>query len=328
MRVTKYLLTALTVILLASCSNCSEKKDNVSEQPYVSTAPTFNVDSAFAYVKAQCAFGPRVMNSAAHDSCGDYIVSQFKKYGGEVYEQFADLKLYDGTPIKNRNIIASFNKDAQRRIIICSHWDSRPWADHDPDEANHHTPIDGANDGASGVGVLLELARIFSQTPPPVGVDLICFDAEDAGTPEWDKSGNDSESTWCLGSQYWAGKHHVEGYVADYAILLDMVGGPNCVFYKEGYSIRMAPSVTDRVWAAGQRLGYGKYFVSEQGGYITDDHLQLNQCGIPCADVIASDTEEGGFCKTWHTKADNINNIDKNTLKAVGQTITEVIFTE
>ena len=129
MRVTKYLLTALTVILLASCSNCSEKKDNVSEQPYVSTAPTFNVDSAFAYVKAQCAFGPRVMNSAAHDSCGDYIVSQFKKYGGEVYEQFADLKLYDGTPIKNRNIIASFNKDAQRRIIICSHWDSRPWAD-------------------------------------------------------------------------------------------------------------------------------------------------------------------------------------------------------
>ena len=133
MRVTKYLLTALTVILLAY------------------------VDSAFAYVKAQCAFGPRVMNSAAHDSCGDYIVSQFKKYGGEVYEQFADLKLYDGTPIKNRNIIASFNKDAQRRIIICSHWDSRPWADHDPDEANHHTPIDGANDGASGVGVLLEL---------------------------------------------------------------------------------------------------------------------------------------------------------------------------
>ena len=161
-----------------------------------------------------------------------------------------------------------------------------------------------------------------------MGVDLICFDAEDAGTPEWDKSGNDSESTWCLGSQYWAGKHHVEGYVADYAILLDMVGGPNSVFYKEGYSIRMAPSVTDRVWAAGQRLGYGKYFVSEQGGYITDDHLQLNQCGIPCADVIASDKESGGFCKTWHTKADNINNIDKNTLKAVGQTITEVIFTE
>lgn len=325
MRFSKYLLV---VALCAFVVSCDQKKSQTAEEEYVSNAPVFNTDSAFQYIKDQCDFGPRTMNSEAHDRCGDYLVSQFERYGGKVYEQLADLKLYDGTPIKNRNIIAAFNENSPRRIIIASHWDSRPWADHDPDEANHHTPIDGANDGASGVGVLLELARIFYQTPPPVGVDLICFDAEDCGTPAWVESGQESESTWCLGSQYWAGKHHIDGYRADYAILLDMVAGPNSVFHKEGFSLRMAPMVTDKVWAAGQRIGYGKYFVSEPGGYVTDDHLPVNQSGIPCADVIASDRNDGGFCKTWHTVNDNINHIDRNALKAVGQTMCEVIFTE
>ena len=328
MRIIKYLFFLSVTLLLGACNGCGEKKVGQEQTDYVSTAPTFNVDSAFEFIRQQCEFGPRVMNSAAHDSCGNWIVEKFKSYGATVYEQTADLKLYDGTNIKNRNIIAAFNPDKTERIIIASHWDSRPWADHDSDSSKHKTPIDGANDGASGVGVMLELARIFTTTPPSMGVDLICFDAEDAGTPTWDSSAEETENSWCLGSQYWAGKHHVDGYGANYGILLDMVGGPNSVFYKEGYSVRMASSVVDRVWAAGQRLGFGSYFRNEMTGYVTDDHLQICHSGIPCADVIASDKDNGGFCRTWHTVSDNINNIDRNTLKAVGQTITEVIFVD
>ena len=335
MRVTKYLLTALTVILLASCSNCSEKKDNVSEQPYVSTAPTFNVDSAFAYVKAQCAFGPRVMNSAAHDSCGDYIVSQFKKYGGEVYEQFADLKLYDGTPIKNRNIIASFNKDAQRRIIICSHWDSRPWADHDPDEANHHTPIDGANDGASGVGVLIECARCFREQPlnEKLGVDLIFFDLEDYG-PRQDQSEqyyDDRRNHWALGSQYWAAHPHIPGYQASYGILLDMVGNSNPNFMKEYYSQGYAAWLSNKVWRTAQNLGYDQHFVNELGDPISDDHLPMNEiAGIPTIDIIDLRPESSNQCfhETWHTLQDTFENIDKNSLGMVGNVLNYTVYQE
>lgn len=320
-------LAALPVLLfMAGCSNCSDKKPQIQQEEYVSTAPVFNSDSAFLFLKEQCAFGPRTMNSEAHDKCGDYIAAKFRQYGANVYEQMADLKLYDGTPVKGRNIIAALNEQATRRIMICAHWDSRPWADHDEDPANHKTAIDGANDGASGVAVMIELARQFAQKMPAVGVDLICFDAEDCGTPEWARDEHDSEHTWCLGSQYWAGKHHVEGYVAEYGILLDMVGGPNSVFYKESYSMQMAPRITDKVWAAGQKIGYGNYFKSEVTGYVTDDHVAVNQCGIPCTDVIASDKNNNGFCQTWHTTADNVNNIDVNVLKAVGQTLMEVIY--
>ena len=322
-----YLIVLSVLISLQGCDGCSNDKPKTGQQEeYVSNAPVFNADSAFNFIKAQCDFGPRTMNSEAHEKCGDYLVATFKQYGANVYEQTADLKLYDGTPIKCRNIIAAFNEQAPRRIMICSHWDSRPWADHDEDEANHKTAIDGANDGASGVAVLLELARQFSIKMPSVGVDLVCFDAEDCGTPEWARDDTDSEHTWCLGSQYWAGKHHIDGYVAEYGILLDMVGGPNSVFLKEGFSIRMAPAVTDKVWAAGQRIGYGNYFVSDVSGYVTDDHVQVNQCGIPCTDVIASDKNDNGFCSTWHTTADNIKNIDQGVLKAVGQTMMEVIY--
>ena len=328
MRYLNSFLILTAALMIYSCSKCKDNKPTeVVESDYVSTAPTFNVDSAYEFIRKQCEFGPRVMNSQAHDKCGDYIVETFKKYGAEVYEQNVDLKLYDGTPIKNRNIIAAFNPDSPDRIIIASHWDSRPWADNDPNEENHKTPIDGANDGASGVGVMMELARLFAANPPKFGVDLICFDAEDAGTPQWE-SVDETESSWCIGSQYWAGKHHIDGYQAHYGILLDMVGGPNSVFRQEGFSVRMASQYVDRVWTAAQRLGYGNYFLNELGGFITDDHLQVCNSGIPCIDIIASDKDQGGFCKTWHTINDNIQNIDRNTLKAVGQTVTEVIFVD
>ena len=316
----------LLLPLLLALAACGEKK--TTPTAYISPAPDFCADSAYAYTQAQCDFGPRVMNSAAHDSCGDWIAAKFESFGAIVTNQYADAKLFDGTPVKMRNIIASCRPDAPGRIIISGHWDSRPWADNDPDESNHATPIDGANDGASAIGVMLELARQISLAPDTadiaIGVDFICWDAEDSGM-----SGGGDSNSWCLGSQYWSGKRHADGYTARYGINLDMVGGDNTVFYREQFSMAYAPTIVDKVWAAAQRIGQGKYFsYEESGGAVTDDHLQVIQGGILCIDIIGSDREDGGFPRTWHTVNDNMQNISKSTLKAVGQTMLEVIWTE
>jgi len=318
----------LSAILLGGCKGV--KKETVVEEPFVSKAPEFNSDSAYEFVNQQCLFGPRTMNSAAHDKCGDYLVGKFREFGAVVSEQTTTQQLYDGTSINTRNIIASYDTANSARILICSHWDSRPWADHDDDDKNHKTPIDGANDGASGVGVMLEMARLIQQKSPGIGVDFVCFDAEDCGVPEWADFDGDSESTWCLGSQYWASQVSAEGYTARFGILLDMVGGPDCLICKEGMSLRFAPSIVDKVWSMAQRAGYGNLFVNNTGGYVTDDHIPVNRvAGIPCIDVIGFDTSGNGtFCKTWHTVDDNISNISKDMLKAVGQSLLEVVYAE
>ncbi len=329
-------LFIFAIPLLLACGNT---KTDGSES-YESIAPAFCADSSYKYVAEQCSFGPRVMNSAAHDSCGNYIADKFASFGAVVTNQYADSKLYDGTPVKMRNIVASYNADADWRIIICGHWDSRPWADNDDDESKHHTPIDGANDGGSCVGVMLELARqlqldeaakgdsaLFKMNPN-LGIDFICWDAEDCGIPQFAKNETDGDNsdTWCLGSQYWSSNQHVAGYVASYGINLDMVGNANTVFYKEAFSMQAAPNIVDKVWAAAQRIGYGTYFLSENGGGVTDDHLQVNKCGIPCIDVIGSEKNTYSFPTTWHTMDDDIHHISKETLKAVGQTMMEVLW--
>lgn len=328
------ILAAAAALTMMSCGSNTQTTNNSTPEPTVNV-PTFSADSAYGYVAAQCSYGPRVMNSAAHDSCAQYIIRQFTTLGLNVSTQQGEARLYDGTPIRLCNIIASTPDTASTkpRIMICSHWDSRPWADHDTDQANHHTPIDGANDGASGVGVMMEIARIIQGASPDVGIDFVCFDAEDCGTPEWDDTGDIDADTWCIGSQYWA--QHVTddypGFVSNcrYGILLDMVGGSNSVFYKESYSKFYAPNVVDKVWAAAQRLGYTNYFKNTEGGAVTDDHLQVNKAGIRCIDIIGSDSQnDGHFPSTWHTMNDNIQNIDRQTLTAVGQTLLSIIYNE
>ena len=315
-----------SILLLASLLlSCGGNKKPVVADTYDPQAPAFSEDSAYAYVAAQCAFGPRTMNSAAHDACGEWIVQKFKDFGAVVYDQYADSKLHDGTPVKLRNIVATFRPEAETRILVSAHWDSRPWADIEEDEQLQSTPIDGANDGASGVAVMLELARQLSasgeQNIP--GIDFICWDAEDSGI-----HGEGSTATWCLGSQYWAGKRHVEGYTARYGVNLDMVGGSKTIFCKEGLSLRYAPAVVDRIWSLAQRLGYGNYFKNDPCGEMVDDHLPVNQGGIPCVDIIGLDAEMNGFPDTWHTLNDNLAHINKATLKAVGQTMLELLWTE
>ena len=212
--------------------------------------------------------------------------------------------------------------------MLFAHWDSRPWSDHDPDPANYNTPVLGANDGASGVGVLLEIARQLGQTAPEVGVDIIFFDAEDYGAPET-FTGN-SEDSWCLGSQYWARNPHKSGYKANYGILLDMVGAPGATFYKEQISMHYAAHIVKKVWDKAQSLGFSQYFINEELGAITDDHLYINRItGIPSIDIIQYDKYSSkGFGHYWHTINDTMENIDKSTLHAVGTTVMHVVYSE
>ena len=214
--------------------------------------------------------------------------------------------------------------------MLCAHWDSRPYADYDADEKKHKKPIDGANDGASGVGVLLEIARQIQKEAPALGIDIIFFDAEDYGTPIW-HTGPTKAHDWCLGSQYWSRTPHVKDYYARYGILLDMVGGKGGTFYYEPYSYRTARKEVKKIWKKAHELGYGNYFIMEEGSEVTDDHVYVNQLArIPCVDIINYDPtcENSSFGPTWHTVNDNISNIDRNTLKAVGQTVMDVIYNE
>ena len=289
--------------------------------------PVFNADSAYSYCEAQCAFGPRTMNSEAHEACGKWIAEKFASFGMAVSTQKADLKGFDGTILKSTNIIASFKPEVTNRILLCAHWDSRPWADNDPDEANHKKPVMAANDGASGVAVMLEVARLLPDSLS-IGVDFICFDAEDWGIPQWSDAEEDGNS-WALGAQYWAANPHQQDYKANFGILLDMVGGQGATFYQEGMSVRYARHIVEKVWRAAQVVGFGSMFPMQTGGNITDDHIPVNQVAkIPTIDIIPHypTCEQSTFGPTWHTVNDDMAHIDKNTLQAVGQTLIQVLF--
>lgn len=329
------MIALLIVALIAGAafnflpSNKAEVSETEEIEKVQPVGPDFNADSAYIYLQEQCDFGPRTMNSTAHDKCEKWIIQKFEQYGCKVTTQKATLNGYDGTPLRSTNIIASYNPKATTRIMFCAHWDCRPWADNDPDSTNWHKPIIAANDAASGVGVMIELARILKGSGLELGVDFICFDAEDYGTPQW-LEGEDPGDTWALGAQYFA-NNLPEGYAPRYGILLDMVGGVGAKFYREGMSMQYAPAIVKKVWNAARQVGYGSYFPKDDGGMITDDHIPVNQtANIPCIDVIPyyPDCAQSSFGPTWHTIADNMDNIDKNTLKAVGQTMVQVLFTE
>ena len=320
-----YILFAAAMI---SCSQTpSSSSAKVESQPVKQqNVPAFDADSAWVFVENQVKFGPRVPNSEAHVACGNYLTSELKRFGAQVYEQEATLTAYNGTQLKAKNIIGSYNPENSKRVLLFAHWDSRPYADHDKDPANHMKPIDGADDGASGVGVLLEMARQFSIKSPAIGIDIIFFDAEDYGTPEFVKEYK--ENTWCLGAQFWAKNPHVKGYKADFGILLDMVGAKNASFFKEATSMRYAPQIVEEVWSTARDLGYGKFFINAEGGAITDDHQYvILGRNIPCIDIIYTDPEsDNGFGPHWHTQNDTMDNIDRETLKAVGQTVLQVVY--
>lgn len=314
----------LTLCLLVSCGAKSVKNtDEIGENdtPQVSEGinenVNFSADSAYAYLKRQVDFGPRVPNTEAHRKTADWLVSELTRHGAAVKEQRADLKAFDGTVLHARNIFGQFNPESDSRILLLAHYDCRPWADEDPDPAKHSQPVDGANDGASGVAVLLEVARQLSDANTNRGVDILFVDAEDWGE-------EDNDESWAMGARYFANNPIVEGYAPKEAILLDMVGGKDAVFPVEYFSQQSAPAMVRSLWNIASEAGYGSIFPYSVGSGVTDDHLELIKAGIPAVDII--EYQPGlGFNPHWHTSTDNLDNIDPKTLKAVGDVVVKYL---
>ena len=318
----------LTLLLLVSCKSGGSKKTENLVVPEVAP-PVFSADSAYSHVARQVAFGPRVPGTAAHAACLDWLSAQLRLSGAEVMIQRGSATIYDGSTLPLFNVIARFQPQKNNRILLMAHWDSRPFADHDPDPSRRDQPIDGANDGASGVGVLLEIARHLGKQPTTLGIDIILFDLEDYGVPdhkdlEW------NEDSWCLGSRYWARNPHIAGYTARFGILLDMVGSPAARFAQEEVSRYYAQGVLDKVWNSASQVGSGRWFSYEKTTQLIDDHRYVNEIiGIPSIDIIDQDpTTESSFNATWHTHNDNLSHISKETLGAVGRVVLQVIYSE
>ena len=324
------------VIAFISCDN-SGKQPQQSQQAapkkHVSV-PIFVGDSAYYFVKAQCDFGPRVPGTTAHQQCADWMVETLNDYCDTVYIQDFKTRVYDGKVVNGKNIIATFNPEARKRIVIAAHWDSRPFADNDPDEANWKKPIDGANDGASGCGIMMEMARVMKthRIDDNVGIDFVFFDLEDYGSPKWMDDSQRNDLSWGLGSQYWSKKPHIEGYTAYYGILLDMVGAVNPRFPKEYYSQGNSAWVLNKVWRIARDMGYDEAFTNELGDPINDDHIyMIHYAGIPTIDIIhlvGDEDRTSCFFPYWHTVNDNIENIDVKTLQMVGNVMMKVVYNE
>lgn len=322
----KIFIYSVIIALFTGCSTNSEKEAARVEEKKDIPVPSFNPEKAYQYIADQVAFGPRVPNTTPHQQTEEYLISQLKEIGATVVTQKFEADTYDGEVWKLTNIIGSILPDQKRRILLAAHWDSRKIADKDTERRDE--PIDGANDGASGVGLVLEVLRTIqsAENKPEVGIDIIFFDGEDNGQPG---QGGDPK-WWCLGSQYWSQNKHVPGYSAYYGILFDMVGAEGAQFHKEGYSMEFAPSIVNKVWNAAERIGYGQYFRSSEVGGITDDHYFVNvNAKIPMIDIIAHDPLSNDFFPDYHHRhKDNMDIISKETLKAVGQTTLQVIYEE
>ena len=317
------------LIGITSCQDDSASKGSTTTAPppvEEVKIPRFNRDTAYALVDKQTTFGPRVPNSAAHRACADWLAARLELYGAELIEQKFEATAYTKEKLKGVNIIGRYNPEHSKRILLAAHWDSRHISDYDAEEGNKKKPVLGADDGASGVGVLLEIARILQANPIDMGVDIIFFDLEDYG--EGGQSGN--TNSWCLGSQHWSYNPHISGYKAKYGILLDMVGAKNARFTKEGTSMKYAPKRMNKIWKLAQDQGYGAYFVNDPTSELTDDHLFVNKIiGIPMIDIINRPKgSQTGFGHYWHTQKDNMDVIDKRTLNAVGQTLLYVLYRE
>ena len=323
-KVQRFLLIGVGIMCLF-CS-CGKKQAAIDR-------PTFCADSAYVYIEKQMAFGPRVPNSAAHTQCAVWLIEQLRACGAEVELQKGQMPDYRGNMQQIYNIIAHFSTpdNATRpRILLGAHYDTRPWCDEEPDYADRFYNVPGANDGASGVGVLLEVARQLGlRDSMSIPVDIIFFDCEDSGSPKL-YTGAEREDTWCLGSQLWATNYAQkmtdhQSPIANYqfGIILDMVGAPDAVFPLEMYSTQYAENYQQKIWRAAKQLGYGAMFSNEHSYPITDDHYYINEiAGIPCVDVIHYDMRNAtGFPFWWHTRQDNMSNISKSTLQAVGEVV-------
>ncbi|MHB2153208.1 M28 family peptidase [Calditrichota bacterium GD2] len=273
----------------------------------------FNDQRAFQYLVKQVAFGPRNPNSEGHQKCLEFLHQEFKQFADTVILQpFEWYDAYHQKTLKLTNVIARFQPQNERRIFLAAHWDTRPRADMDTEE-NKNTPIPGANDGASGVAVLLEIARVLQMQPPTnIGVDLVLFDGEDYG-----RQGHLEE--YFLGSRYFARHYHRFNFSHEFGILIDMIGDAQLNLKREGYSVKYLPWLVDRVWKTAQNMGY--YEFSDQFlGYVDDDHVPLLEAGIPCINIIDFDYPY------WHTLEDTPDKCSPQSLGIIGRVLLEIIY--
>lgn len=285
--------------------------------------PAFIADSSFVFIEKQLSFGPRVPGTPTHKACKDWLVQKFESYGADVIEQDFVANFPNGEDAASTNIIAQFKPKMSKRVILAAHWDTRMFGDQDEDPTMRNKPIPGADDGGSGVGILLEIARLLNENPIDIGIDIILFDAEDQG-----KSGG--AEYWCLGSKHWARNKHKSNYKAQYGILLDMVGAKNPMFGIDDTSRQYAGAQVEKLWTLASRMGYAGMFVDRSTGTIIDDHVYVNTiANIPMLDIInRTPNTKSSFQKCWHTHCDDISVIDKRTLKVVGQVVTAAIYKE
>ncbi|WP_100629899.1 M28 family peptidase [Algoriphagus formosus] len=318
------------LLLLAFVWACSSEKTTETQVPevVVKPYPTFSADSAYAFIEKQVSFGPRVPGTTGHVNTKAWIIDRLESWNWSVQTQDFQAKTYDGLTWDLSNIIASYNPQATKRILLAAHWDTRRIADKDTERIDE--PIDGANDGGSGVGILMEIARVIGSgdLKPDVGIDIILFDGEDDGEPETARVRDNSQVWWCLGSQHWSQNKHTPNYSAYYGILVDLVGAKGARFYREGYSRRYASGILKKVWDHASKLGHSAFFINQDSPEILDDHLFVNQYAqIPMIDIIEF-SPQYGFGHYHHTHQDNLDLIDKKPLQAVGETVLFTVFQE
>ena len=314
-------LLFVAAFAMGICWGCQTKQ---SEDPKVSTqsqaptpaVPRFDGKKAFEQLVAQTKFGPRVANARAHQQCRDYLESELLKYADTVSLQPFTHTGYDGKTLRFTNVIAAFNIHAFKYIVLCAHWDSRPWADQDTNPKNRTKPILGANDGASGVAVLLEIGRLLKENPPPVGVDMILFDGEDYGKEH-------DLDNFLLGSKYYA-KHKPPEFNPQFGILLDMVGDAQLEIPKERNSMTLAPDIVKMIWSTALEVG-STAFIDAEGDALTDDHIPMNQAGIKTVDIIDFNYPDQSN-RYWHTVQDTPDKCSPESLEEVGKVLMHVIY--
>lgn len=313
------------IVFLATLIACNPNE----REPVVydlNPAPTFNEDSAYQFIKEQVDFGFRIPGTEAHQKCGDYLVAKLNDYGFEVEEQIDTILGYDKKEFPLRNIIAKLNPEKEKRLLLCANWDTRPVADQDTE--NPTKPIDGANDNASGIGVVLEIARHLGKENPANGVDIVLFDMQDQGRPAYEIVADQNDHGYCLGSEYWS--KNLSGIKPEFGILLDMVGAENAEFTLEQFSMQYAEPYVLEIWDVANQLGYENNFLYNRTQQVYDDHMNVNQIAqIPCVDIIHQDVQNHTlFWSHWHTHNDRLETINKPTLKAVGHTVTQVLYNQ
>jgi glutaminyl-peptide cyclotransferase len=305
--VTRFALLAACFVPLVGCPGDGGAMPRVER-------PTFPGDRAYQLLVQQVGFGPRVPGQPGHARQLEWMKEWLAPRADTLIEQSFTQTTTRGATLQLTNLLARFNPHLTERVLLIAHWDTRPLADQSRIPADRTQPVPGANDGASGTAVLMILADLFHQQAPPIGVDLLFVDGEDYGPDTVDMF---------LGARYF-GAHQPAGYPPLYGVLIDMVGDADLRLPLEGYSQEHAPEVLSRVWTLAREMGYGGIFVEAPGGYVTDDHVPLNEAGIRTIDII--DFNYGPSNSFWHTPQDIPENTSAESLEVVGEVLAELVY--